>query len=74
MNLAEADEFAASLLMPALLNALIVGAELTYYFGELSFWLNALYVAAGELAVLFVLGLPLWALLEKGRLAEVLRR
>ena len=63
-----------SLLMPALLNALIVGAELTYYFGELSFWLNALYVAAGELAVLFVLGLPLWALLEKGRLAEVLRR
>lgn len=63
-----------SLLMPALVNALIVGAELTYYFGELSFWLNALYVAVGELVVLFVLGLPLWALLEKGRLAKVLRR
>lgn len=63
-----------SLLMPALFNALIVGAELTYYFGELPFWLNALYVAIGEVAVLFVLGLPLWALLEKGRLSRLLRR
>ena len=63
-----------SLLMPALFNALIVGAELTYYFGELPFWLNALYVGIGEVAVLFVLGLPLWALLEKGRLSRLLRR
>lgn len=64
----------AALLMPALFNALLVGGELTYYFGELPFALNALYVAIGELVVLFVLGLPLLLLLQKGRLKNLLGR
>ena len=63
-----------SLLMPALFNALLVGAELTYYFGELPFALNALYVAVGETVVLLAAGLPLWALLQNGRLSRLLRR
>ena len=63
-----------SLLMPALFNALLVGAELTYYIGELPFALNALYVAIGEVVVLFVAGLPLWALLKNGRLSKLFRR
>lgn len=43
------------LLMPAIFNALLVGWELTFYVGG-GFWLNALYVALGELGVLLVLG------------------
>ena len=48
-----------ALLMPALFNALLVGWELTYYFGG-GFWLNALYVAIGEAAVLLTLGSALF--------------
>ncbi len=44
---------------PALSNALLVGWELTLYTGG-AFWLNAAYVAAGELAVAFTLGLGLY--------------
>ncbi len=44
-----------ALLMPALFNALLVGIELTIYIGA-PFWLNALYVALGELGVLLVPG------------------
>ena len=44
-----------ALLMPALFNALLVGWELTVYFGG-GFFLNALYVALGELIVLLTLG------------------
>ena len=43
------------LLMPALFNALLVGWELSHYIGG-GFWLNALYVAIGEAAVLLTLG------------------
>ncbi len=46
------------LLMPAFFNALLVGWELTLYIGE-AFWLNALYVAIGELGVLLTLGVVL---------------
>lgn len=49
-----------ALCMPALANGLLVGAELTIYIEGSSFWLNALCVAAGELAVLFTLGLALY--------------
>ena len=49
----------AGLLMPALFNALLVGAELTYYFGD-GFFLNAFYVALGELIVLLVPGTLLY--------------
>ena len=47
------------LLMPALFNALLVGWELSVYVGG-SFWLNALYVAVGEAAVLLTLGTALF--------------
>lgn len=48
------------LLMPAVTNAVLVGWELTVYIGEMSFWMNALYVAIGELAVLLVVGTALY--------------
>ena len=47
------------LLMPALFNAFLVGWELTVYIGG-GFWLNALYVAIGEAAVLLTLGSALY--------------
>ena len=47
------------LLMPALTNALLVGWELTVYIGG-GFWLNALYVAIGEAAVLLIFGSTLY--------------
>ena len=46
-------------LMPAFWNAVIVGWELSMYIGG-GFWLNAVLVAAGELAVLFTLGTALY--------------
>lgn len=51
----------AGLLMPALWNAILVGWELTVYLGDTgftmaAFWINAVYVALGELIVLFVVG------------------
>ena len=45
-----------ALLMPAVFNALLVGAELTVYIGESPYWLNALYVGLGESIVLLTLG------------------
>ena len=47
------------LLMPALTNAVLVGWELSIYIGG-AFWLNAVYVAIGELAVLLTLGTALY--------------
>ena len=47
------------LLMPALTNAFLVGWELTAYIGG-GFWINALYVAIGEAAVLLSLGSVLY--------------
>ena len=43
------------LLLPAITNAALVGWELAFYIGG-GFWLNALYVAIGEAAVLLTLG------------------
>ena len=48
-----------SMLLPAISNALLIGWELTVYIGG-GFWLNALYVAIGELAVLLSLGTALY--------------
>ena len=42
-------------LLPALTNAVLVGLELTVYIGQ-AFWLNAVQVAIGEVAVLLTLG------------------
>ncbi len=49
------------LVMPALFNAVLVGWELTVYLGDTgftmaAFWINAVYVALGELIVLLTLG------------------
>lgn len=52
-----------ALLMPALFNALLVGWELELYIGG-GFWLNALYVALGEAAVLLTLGSALYLALK----------
>lgn len=55
------------MLMPAVANALLVGWELDLYFGG-GFWLNALYVAIGEVAVLLTLGSGLYYMLRSPRL------
>ena len=55
------------LLMPALSNALLVGWELSVYIGG-GFWINALYVALGELAVLLVPGSALYLAMTKRNL------
>lgn len=53
-----------ALLMPALFNALLVGWELSVYIGG-GFWINALYVAIGEAAVLLIPGSVLYAALKR---------
>ena len=53
--------------MPALFNALLVGWELTVYIGG-GFFLNALYVALGELAVLLTFGTALYYAVKKRHL------
>ena len=55
------------MLMPAIFNAFLVGWELTVYIGE-GFWLNALYVAIGEVAVLLTIGTALYYALKKTKL------
>ena len=45
--------------LPAISNALLVGWELMVYIGG-GFWINAMYVAFGELAVLLTLGTVLY--------------
>lgn len=48
-----------AMLLPAATNAILVGWELNIYIGG-GFWLNALYVAIGEAAVLLSLGTALF--------------
>ena len=48
-----------AMVLPAISNALLVGWELMVYIGG-GFWINALYVAIGELAVLLTLGTALY--------------
>lgn len=62
------------LTMPAIFNAILVGWELTVYLGDTSFMLaafgiNAVYVALGELIVLFSFGTVLYRFLKRGNLA-----
>lgn len=55
-----------AMLLPAVSNAVLVGWELSIYVGG-GFWLNALYVAIGELAVLLILGTALcWVICKRG--------
>ena len=55
------------LLMPAVTNAVLVGWELSIYIGG-GFWINALYVAIGELAVLLTLGTALYCAMKSRNL------
>lgn len=60
-----------AMVMPALFNALLVGWELSVYIGG-GFAVNALYVAAGELTVMFSLGSVLYWLIRRRRLDVLL--
>jgi uncharacterized membrane protein len=55
------------MLMPALSNAILVGWELSVYIGG-GFWINALYVAIGEAAVLLTVGSMLFYAMKKRKL------
>lgn len=59
------------MLMPALFNAVLVGWELTVYIGG-GFWINAVYVAIGEAAVLLTLGSVLYIAMKKRNLPQIL--
>ena len=59
------------LLMPGIFNAFLVGWELTVYIGG-GFWLNALYVAIGELIVMLIFGSVLYWTLKRRRLDKIL--
>ena len=59
------------MLMPALFNALLVGWELSVYIGG-GFWMNALYVAIGEAAVLLSAGTLLYHAMKKRKLDTLL--
>ena len=59
-----------AMLLPAIFNGLLVGWELAVYIGG-GFWLNAFYVALGELAVLLTLGTGLYYCLRSGKLARL---
>ena len=59
------------LLMPALTNAILVGWELSIYIGG-GFWINALYVALGEIAVLMTLGLILYLTIRNRKLDNLI--
>ena len=53
-------------LMPVIVNAIIVGAELKFGLG-LPFFLTALQVAIGELVCVTILGVIIFKLLEKNK-------
>ncbi len=58
-----------SILPPVLFNAIIVGGELAVVY-NLPFWLCALEVGAGELAVCTILGIPLILAIGKTKLFD----
>ena len=59
------------MLMPAVSNAVLVGWELAVYIGG-GFWLNALYVAIGELIVMLIFGTVLYYTMKRRRLDKIL--
>jgi uncharacterized membrane protein len=60
-----------ALTMPALTNGILVGWELTVYIGG-GFWINAAYVAIGELIVMLTLGLLLYTVMKRRNLGKIL--
>lgn len=61
----------AGMLMPAISNAVFVGWELMIYIGG-GFWINALYVAIGELIVMLIFGSVLYWTIKRRRLDKLL--
>ena len=61
----------AGMLMPAVFNAVLVGWELTLFIGS-GFWINALYVAIGEAAVLLTVGALLYRIMKSRKLDKIL--
>ena len=59
------------LLLPAVSNALLVGWELAVYIGG-GFFVNALYVAIGEMAVLLTLGTGLYCVMKRRNFSGIL--
>ena len=59
------------LAMPAIANGLLVGWELSVYIGG-GFRINAVYVAIGEAAVLYTVGLALYWAMKKRKLDTIL--
>ncbi|MBR3979262.1 MAG: QueT transporter family protein [Oscillospiraceae bacterium] len=59
-----------AMVLPAVWNALLVGWELAVYIGG-GFWLNAFYVAVGELAVLLSLGTALYYCIKSRKLTHL---
>ena len=59
------------MLMPAVSNAVLVGWELAMYIGG-GFWINALYVAIGELIVMLIFGTVLYFVIKRRRLDKIL--
>ena len=59
-------------LPPVLINAVVVGIELTLVYGGLPWYFNMLGVAAGQRAACTVCGLLLFAMLERSGAARVL--
>lgn len=59
------------LLLPALCNGLLVGWELWVYIGG-GFWINCIYVAIGEAAVLLTLGSLLYYTISRRQLDKYL--
>lgn len=60
-----------AMLLPALTNGVLIGWELSIYVGG-GFWLNAVYVAIGEAAVLLTLGSLLYYTVKKRQLYRLL--
>lgn len=60
-----------SLTMPALTNAILVGYELTIFIGG-NFFINAAYVALGELIVVLTLGTVLYGAIRRRKLDHTL--
>ena len=55
-----------SSLFPVVVNAVIVGLEIKYVFGD-PFWINALYVALGEFVCVTIAGVLVFKMLEKNK-------
>ena len=66
-----------SLLIPTICNGLIVGAEIQFFyvggFEWISFWIQVGCVAIGELAVMTILGIPFYYLIQKSSINKMLK-